>query len=67
MKIYKLKYQKSNIISFKYFSNKKQLNRFIKLLPKSLIDFEVTRQGDNTINWLTNDYLKSEKHEYILK
>ena len=66
---YRLQYQKnkSSIVHFKYFNNKKSMNIFIKKIPKELVFFNACCETENTITDLTNKYLKEERHIYILK
>ena len=75
---YHLSYQedRNSLYSYRYFKLKKDLNKYIRKLPKFLIHFEVRKEKwyiekyySTLISMtnLTNDYLIQEIHYYHLK
>lgn len=75
-KQYHLQYIENDLLIFKYFHLKKDLDLFIKQIPKNLKHFSVTcdryistgksQQIVNTVN-MTNLYVKEELRQFILK
>ena len=75
-KIYHLEYMENDLLFFKRFSTKKELDKFIKQIPKKLRHFKVfcnryiasskISQLQHQVS-MTHLYLKEEFQRFILK